>query len=203
MLDLEKPSLQLSLQKKYYFSNGYRTKILVIHPPALEKGWRKTARDFEVLGIKYITNGNLHKIKHPEDYDLVIVDEAHKFRSDESEMFHQLQKLCKTPRKRKGNDGGYKKKIMLVTATPLNNRLEDIRNQLYLFQDSKKSSLEVGNLQRFFRPLIDQYRKLKKEKDHEKISKGVKEIYKAIRTKVLESVIVKRRFYTFRKIKRA
>ena len=192
VVGLGKTIIATIIAKKYYFSNGYRTKILVIHPPALEKGWRKTVRDFEVPGIDFITNGSLHKIKHPEDYDLIIVDEAHKFRSDESEMFHQLQKLCKTPRKRKGNDGSDKKKVILVTATPLNNRPEDIRNQLYLFQDSKKSTLEVGNLQHFFRPLIDKYRKLKLERDHDKIARGVKAIYKEIRTKVLESVIVRR-----------
>lgn len=192
VVGLGKTIIATIIAKKYYFSNGYRTKILVIHPPALEKGWRKTVRDFEVPGIDFITNGSLHKIKHPEDYDLMIVDEAHKFRSDESEMFHQLQKLCKTPRKRKGNDGSDKKKVILVTATPLNNRPEDIRNQLYLFQDSKKSTLEVGNLQHFFRPLIDKYRKLKLERDHDKIARGVKAIYKEIRTKVLESVIVRR-----------
>ncbi|WPY97805.1 helicase-related protein [Christiangramia sp. OXR-203] len=192
VVGLGKTIIATIIAKKYYFSNGYRTKILVIHPPALVKGWTKTVRDFEVPGVEFITNGSLHKIKHPEDYDLIIVDEAHKFRSDESEMFNQLQKLCKTPRKRKGNDGSDKKKVILVTATPLNNKPEDIRNQLYLFQDSKKSTLEVGNLQHFFRPLIDQYRKLKQERDHDKIAKGVKKIYNEIRVKVLESIIVRR-----------
>jgi len=192
VVGLGKTIIATIIAKKYYFSNGYRTKILVIHPPALVKGWTTTIRDFEVPGVDFVTNGSLHKIKHPEDYDLIIVDEAHKFRSDESEMFHQLQKLCKTPRKRKGNDGSDKKKVILVTATPLNNRPEDIRNQLYLFQDAKKSTLEVGNLQHFFRPLIDQYRKLKHERDHDKIARGVKKIYKEIREKVLESIIVRR-----------
>lgn len=192
VVGLGKTIIATIIAKKYYFSNGYRTKILVIHPPALANGWTKTIRDFEVPNVDFITNGSLHKVKHPEDYDLIIVDEAHKFRSDESEMFHQLQKLCKTARKRKGNDGSNQKKVILVTATPLNNKPEDIRNQLYLFQDSKKSTLEVGNLQHFFRPLIDTYRKLKNERDHHKIARGVKDIYKEIRVKVLESVIVRR-----------
>lgn len=192
VVGLGKTIIATIIAKKFYFSNGYRTKILIVHPPALAENWEKTILDFEVPNVHFITNGSLHKVKHTEEYDLIIVDEAHKFRSDESEMFNQLQKLCKTPRKRLGNDGGKQKKIILVTATPLNNRPEDIRNQLYLFQDSKKSSLEVGNLQHFFRPLIDKYRKLKKEQDHEKIAKGVKEIYDEIRVKVLESIIVRR-----------
>lgn len=192
VVGLGKTIIATIIAKKFYFSNGYRTKILIVHPPAIGPNWTKTIRDFEVPNVDFITNGSLHKIKHPEDYDLIIVDEAHKFRSDESEMFNQLQKLCKTPRKRKGNDGTTKKKVILVTATPLNNKPEDIRNQLYLFQDSKKSTMEVGNLQHFFRPLIDEYRKLKLERDHDKIAIGVKKIYKEIRIKILESIIVRR-----------
>ena len=192
VVGLGKTIIATIIAKKFYFANGYRTKILIIYPPAVEKSWRRTIRDFEVPNVDFITNGSLHKIKHPEDYDLVIVDEAHKFRSDESEMFHQLQKLCKTKRKKRGNDLSDKKKVILVTATPLNNKPEDIRNQLYLFQDSKQSTLEVGNLQHFFRPLIDKYNKLKKERDNVRIAQGVKEIYEEIRTKVLEPIIVRR-----------
>jgi len=193
VVGLGKTIIATIIAKKFYFSNGYRTKILVVHPPALENNWKKTIRDFEVPNVDFITNGSIHNVKHPEDYDLVIIDEAHKFRSDESERFNQLQKLCKTPRKRKGNDGSLKKKVILVTATPLNNKPEDIRNQLYLFQDSKKSTIEGAiNLQHFFRPLIEKYRKLKKENDQFKISTGVKEIYNEIRTKILEPIIVRR-----------
>lgn len=180
------------IAKKFYFSNGYRSKILIIYPPALENNWRETIRDFEVPNVDFITNGSLHKIKYPEDYDLIIVDEAHKFRSDEAQMFTQLQKLCKTPRKRPGTDGSLEKKVILVTATPLNNKPQDIRNLLYLFQDAKDSSLEVKNLQSFFRPLIDEYKKLKKERDNDKIKREVKKIYEIIRNKILEPIIVRR-----------
>jgi superfamily II DNA/RNA helicase len=180
------------IAKKFYFSNGYRTKILVIYPPALENNWRETIRDFEVPNVDFITNGSLHKIRYPEDYDLIIVDEAHKFRSDEAQMFTELQKLCKTPRKRPATDGSREKKVILVTATPLNNKPQDIRNLLYLFQDAKDSSLEVKNLQSFFRPLIDEYKKLKKERDNEKIKREVKKIYEIIRNKILEPIIVRR-----------
>jgi superfamily II DNA or RNA helicase/HKD family nuclease len=193
VVGLGKTIIATIIAKKFYFANGYRTKILIVYPPALESNWKKTIRDFEVPGIDFITNGSLHQVKHPEDYDLIIVDEAHKFRSDESERFNQLQKICKTPRKRKGNDGSNQKKVILVTATPLNNKPDDIRNQLYLFQDSKKATIDgVNNLQHFFRPLIDKYEKLKKEKDHYKIATGVKEIYTEIRNKIIEPIVVRR-----------
>jgi len=192
VVGLGKTIIATIIAKKFYFSNGYRTKALIVFPPSMENSWKNTIRDFEIPNIDFITNGSIHKVKHPEDYDLVIVDEAHKFRSDESEMFNQLQKLCKTPRRRVGIDGSTQKKIILISATPLNNHPEDIRNQLYLFQDSKKSTLEIGNIQHFFRPLIERYNKLKKEKNHTKITQGVKEIYEEIRVKILEPIIVRR-----------
>jgi len=193
VVGLGKTIIASIIAKKFYFTNGYRTRILVVHPPSLYKMWERTIKfDFEVPNVDFITNGSIHKVKKPDEYDLIIVDEAHKFRSDESEMFDLLQKLCKTPRKRPGNNGEREKKIILVTATPLNNKPEDIRNQIYLFQDSKNSTLEIGNLQHFFRPLIDKYNKLKKEKDHAIIAREVRKIYDKIRHKVLEPIIVRR-----------
>ena len=74
-----------------------------------------------------VTNGSLHKVKHPERFDLVIVDEAHKFRNDTAEAFDELQRICKTPTQRELPGGGHAgKKIILVSATPLNNRPDDI-----------------------------------------------------------------------------
>lgn len=180
------------IAKKFYWRTGPRTKTLIIHTPPMEKAWRKVIYDFDVPGVEFITNGSLHKISNPDDYDLIIVDEAHKFRSDESEMFNKLQKLCKTPRRRPAPDGSTDKRIVLVTATPLNNRPEDIRNQIYLFQDSKQSTIEVGNIQHFFRPLIEDYRKIRFLNDKKKIAEEVKRIYDQIRIKVLQPLIVRR-----------
>lgn len=193
VVGLGKTIIASIIAKKFYFSNGYRTRILVVHPPALEGSWKRTIQDdFEVPNVEFVTNGSLHTITRAEQYDLVIVDEAHKFRSDEARMFHELQRICKTPRKRPAPDGSVQKKVILISATPLNNRPEDIRNQLYLFQDSKRSTLEVGNLQNFFAPLIDHYRKLKKEADPMLLARELKIMGETIRTKILEPVIVRR-----------
>ena len=47
---------------------------------------------------------------------------------------------------------------------------------LKIFQDSKNSSLEVGNLQHFFRQQIDAYKRLKDEPNIELVKEGVKKI---------------------------
>ncbi len=74
--------------KKYIEKNGYNTKVLIVYPNALEVNWKSTVKDFGML-IIYISyqmeafikiiEGNNMDYQKPEDYDLVIVDEAHKF----------------------------------------------------------------------------------------------------------------------------
>ena len=101
--------------------------------------------------MKIVTNGSLHKITNAKKFDLVIVDEAHKFRNDTSDAYDELQRICKSRTTRRFPDGSYyRKRVILVSATPLNNRPNDIANLLLLFQDGKDSTLEVPNLQRFF-----------------------------------------------------
>lgn len=194
VVGLGKTVVSALIAKKFFFSNGFpthRSHILVIVPPAMKDNWEETLTEFKLDNFRIITNGSLHKIKNPELYDLIIVDEAHKFRSDTASMYNELQKLCKTKTKR--YDGSlHDKKVILVSATPLNNKPEDIANLVYLFQDSKDSTLEEGNLQRFFREHIDRYNKLKKQKDLTLIADEVKSIYERIRIKVVEPLTVRR-----------
>lgn len=194
VVGLGKTIVSALIAKKFFFANGFpmhRSYTLIIVPPALKEGWERTMTEFKLDNYKIITNGSLHKLKNPSLYDLVIVDEAHKFRSDTASMYNELQKLCKT--KTLHADGSlHDKKVILVSATPLNNKPEDIANLVYLFQDSKDSTLEEGNLQRFFREQIDKYKRAKDLKDIELISKEVKAIYEKIRVKVVEPLTVRR-----------
>ncbi|PJJ54614.1 helicase-related protein [Hymenobacter chitinivorans] len=173
-------------------------RVLIIAPPALVVNWREATRDFALQrfgAYDILPNGSLHKLPHEaEDYDLIIVDEAHKFRNDTAGAYGQLQRLCKTPTRRKvyGTDALERKRVILISATPLNNRPEDIANLLYLFQDSKQSSLEgVDNLQHFFRQRTDEYEKLKKVSKAD-MRAGLQRLYTEIRVKVLEQVTVRR-----------
>lgn len=197
VVGLGKTIVSTLIAKKYFYSNGFpehRSRTLIIVPPALKENWSETIEKFNLDNVRIITNGSLHKIKDATIYDLIIVDEAHKFRSDTAEMYNDLQKICKTPTRRYLPDGtSVPKRVILVSATPLNNKPEDIANQVYLFQDSKESSLEIGNLQHFFRrEIIDPYKKLKSEPDIKKVQAGVRTIYDKVRIKVIEPLIVRR-----------
>lgn len=196
VVGLGKTIVSTIIAKKYFYSNGfpsYRSRTLIIVPPALKENWSETVEKFQLDNVEIITNGSLHKINNPTKYDLVIVDEAHKFRTDTADMYNELQKICKSNTRNILPDGTYvPKRVMLVSATPLNNRPEDIANLVYLFQDSKSSTLETGNLQHFFRLHIDAYKKLKAEKEMKKVTDEIKRIYERIRVKVIEPLTVRR-----------
>jgi len=196
VVGLGKTVIATMIAKKFYLANGSHTHTLIITPPSIKRSWEETVEKFRLRNIKIETNGSLHKIHNPEKYDLIIVDEAHKFRSDLSLGFDLLQKICKTPPRQTGHiirEEDRNKRVILVSATPLNNRPEDLRNQIYLFMDAKDTSLEaVPNLQRFFAPIIDEYKQLKSIEDLNEVKATVKALYDKVRENVLEPLTVRR-----------
>ena len=212
VVGLGKTVIAARIIKRYIEKNGGSSKILVVYPNALEANWKNTIKDFGISNyVQFITNGSLHKIidgdnfnyNNPEDYDLVVVDESHKFRSAGSNMYGLLELICKTPRITVGNDINRKKKVLLISATPLNNKPDDIANQVYLFQDSRKSTIEgVPNLQSFFAPKIEAYKKLYQVKDHKELVQKVKDIYLPIRDKIFTELVIRRTRADIQLIKR-
>ena len=201
VVGLGKTMIATMIAKRFVEANGKNTNILIIDPPALEDNWKNT---FKLFGIykkaQFITNGSLSKIlegrnqyKDKEEFDLIIVDEAHGFRSDSSGKYDELQKICKSPRANWGLLKSSQKKVMLLSATPLNNRPDDLQNQLLLFQNSQSCTIDgVPNLKAFFAPLIHDYKKLMRERDQRDVTAEVDKIYEQIRNKVIDKVTVRR-----------
>lgn len=200
VVGLGKTIIACMIIKKFIYENGTHTRVLVVIPPALEENWRRTAEDFQIKNhFEFITTGSLHKVLDEENYhysnadkyDMVIVDESHKFRNDYTNMYLNLQQICKKPRSRPVENGDTRKKVILLSATPLNNRPKDIENQLYLFQDRRNSTLEnIRNLQDYFKPINDQYKKLSSEK---KLNiKKLKQLFQKLRDDVVEPLVIRR-----------
>jgi ERCC4-related helicase/HKD family nuclease len=198
VVGLGKTIIATMIAKKFWLQNGVeKTKILVIFPPAIETSWKKAFKNFGLKSCTdFISNGSLNKIlsndkdySNPTEYDLIIVDEAHKFRTHTTDSYEYLQRICKSKRNKQGNIKG-PKKVMLISATPLNNSPSDLQNQIELFQDSKQSTLPITNLTRFFGPLIEEYKKIKSV-DALDIDK-LRNIYKEIRKNVIEPITIRR-----------
>ena len=107
VVGLGKTVIATMIAKKFLLENGKEnTKILVVYPPAVEMNWKKTFRDFGIdKYANFVSNGSLSKVLdpdnfdywNPEDFDLILVDEAHKFRTHTTSGFEELQSICKMP----------------------------------------------------------------------------------------------------------
>lgn len=117
---------------------------IVICPPGLigneklkDSGWSKYAEDFELYNWSIFSSGNLEQaqkfIKDRNDIDVVIVDEVHRFRNQDTRDYELLSNICRG------------KKVIELTATPFNNRPNDILSLIKLFDIPMKSKLILSN----------------------------------------------------------
>jgi superfamily II DNA/RNA helicase len=174
----------------------YQTKgqILIIAPPSIKKEWEETFKKFQIGSLRHFdfkSYGALEKIKDTEDYETVIIDESHKFKNFLTSRYKELERICKENVK-------YEKKIILISATPLNNKPQDIANQLYLFQDKRNSTIDSHpNLETFFAGIDKKYKEIigKKENQSELSEnelKDLEQLSKKVRDNILREVMVRR-----------
>ena len=166
---------------------GGRT--LVIAPPSLLKkdvpgSWPSVMLDF---GVPFSCEslGKLDSVlkEEHERYDNIIIDESHRFRNEMTQMYEKLSQIC------------HGKRVILVSATPLNNSPSDILAQLKLFQKGHRSSLpnpEVRDLEKYFKTLQNRLKGLDRVNDKDEYLKIVKENSDDIRKNVLKYLMVRR-----------
>ena len=204
VVGLGKTVVAAMVAKRFVESNGKRTRILVVHPPAVEKNWKDTFRQFTLSRkTTFVSNGSLDHIldptiatlPEPGEYDLVIVDESHNFCNKSAGKFDDLQRITKAPRSNPGLIPGRCKKVMLLSATPLKNGPEDLKNQMLFFQDEHRCTIgSVTDLADYFAPKIKEYNKLQKERKENKpgAQERVDEIYASIQHDLLDKITVRR-----------
>ncbi len=165
-------------------------RTLVIAPPALidrhnPGGWTRVLEDFEIVPYVHST-GKLQDILkeyNPDSYSNVLIDESHKFKNEDTQMYDYLSQICRG------------KKVILVSATPFNNSPKDLLSQIKLFQNAHKSSLpelQVSNLQKYFDDLMKGLNKIDRNTERELYEKENKRITKDIREHVLKHLMVRR-----------
>ena len=133
---------------------------LVICPPGLigdrnaASGWRKYLQDFHLYDWEIRSSGDLESAAaylkaHGDDVEVVIVDEAHRFRNEDTEGYEWLSTICRN------------RITILLTATPFNNTPADIFAMLKLFIVPGKSKITLDeNLEGRFARYNADFRRL-------------------------------------------
>lgn len=130
-----------------------RKRGVIICPPGLkgdpklkDAGWNMYKEQFRLHDWEVWSLGELDKLQTQmiegklNDIEIVIVDEAHRFRNQDTHSYEYLKNICRG------------KIVILLSATPFNNRPEDILSLLSLFITPKNSSISLDdNLARKFR----------------------------------------------------
>ena len=162
--------------------DGRERKVLVITPPAIQSAWKRTIAMFDQANeekitpfIDFITTGRISNIEDDDyeddngdsgefestlqykNYGLIIIDESHKFRNSDTQMYQQLDDLIM----KIGSNTGVFPFVGLLSATPQNNRPNDLKNQIYLFErnhnDSTLKKAQSGNIEKFFADINREY----------------------------------------------
>ncbi len=100
--------------------------------------------DLSRAGVNAESNGIKLGQLNWGNYDLLIIDESHNFRnggSSNSEKQNRYQTLLE-----KVIRSGVKTKVLMLSATPVNNRFNDLRNQLQLAYEGEDSSILENKL---------------------------------------------------------
>lgn len=130
--------------------------VLVLCPKKLADNWRnynsnlttnifaKDRFNYDVLCHTDLTRTSGESFGIPlnrvnwGNYDLVVIDESHNFRNNDvyRDRETRYQKLM-----RKVIQAGVKTKVLMLSATPVNNRFTDLRNQLALAYEGESDAL--------------------------------------------------------------
>lgn len=135
-----------------------RKRGIVLCPPGLvgdenkTSGWKMYLEQFKLHDWEVRSIGKLDDVadfvSKTNDIEVVIIDEVHRFRNQDTQDYEFLKNICRD------------KIVILLTATPFNNRPADILSLLKLFVTPKKSTITLQN------NLVAKFRSYKTVFDH-------------------------------------
>ena len=132
-----------------------RYKAVVICPAALARLWSdellRASIAAQILSQEMLGRAalDLHEIA---DADIYLIDESHNFRNPSSQRYENLERIL-AAHERRGAISGQRKKLILLTATPINNSIFDLYHQVNLFTGGDRAffaAIGIGDLQRYF-----------------------------------------------------
>lgn len=136
------------------FAYHLRQKALVICPASLRDMWMEELREASISTI-ILSQEELGQadfdVSSYGDVDVILIDESHNFRNRSAQRYENLERLI-AQNGGKGREGA-RKKIILITATPINNDLLDLYHQINILTQGDRSYFSaagIGDLYRYF-----------------------------------------------------
>jgi len=136
------------------FAYHLRQKAVVICPASLRAMWQQELAE-AAIAAHIISQEALGREEFDPtpylDVDLILVDESHNFRNRTTHRYQNLERVIG------GNGGrgrqGTRKRLVLLTATPINNNIFDLYNQVMLFAQNDRTyfaAAGIGDVYKFF-----------------------------------------------------
>ncbi|MBI5528505.1 MAG: helicase [Deltaproteobacteria bacterium] len=131
-----------------------RQKALVVCPASLRDMWERELCEAGI-STQIVSQEELGRDEFDPgrfgDVDVLLIDESHNFRSQAAQRYANLERIIGANRGR-GRDN-MRKKLVLLTATPINNDLFDLYNQIMLIAQGDRayfSASGIGDLNKYF-----------------------------------------------------
>ncbi len=170
-------------------------RVNVICPPHLKDQWQDYLLMFKISGKVYSSGKILEALEDDTPgQKVIIIDEVHKYRNEETKDYLNLYQLCHGAQAKKPN------KIIMLSATPFNNKPSDTFSLIKLFQIPTRSTLPTSiNLSRIFENINKKYETLKRKKNNQNKAEFEK-LGEEIRN-IIEPLVIRRSRIDLKNIK--
>ncbi len=111
-----------------HLKENNRSKPLIICPPHLKEMWQEYMKDFDIycqIESRYKIGMEDNILSRYTNCDAVLIDESHNFRNSSTNAYRALLAFMEEKTE--------EAKIIMLSATPISNRITDLKNQLRLF----------------------------------------------------------------------
>lgn len=155
---LGKTFTALAVIKYYLLKNA---NVLVLAPKKLRENWVQYREDYVTnpfareFNYKVLNHTDLTRKSGYSDgidlsklnwnnFDLIVIDESHNFRTDSSEK--ETQNTTRYQKLLQAVQSGVKTKILMLTATPVNIKLKDLQSQINFITEKKDDALNTAGI---------------------------------------------------------